>query len=99
MTENNADMNRSGNSNNDNRFEEEQRASAIAQVAALPTAAIGPISTLRVTAAAAGTTTGTTTTTRGNEAADEALQTGDLQNIDGPGAEVKALFIEFLFGL
>lgn len=37
--------------------------------------------------------------TRANDAADEALQVGDLQNIDGPGSEVQNMFMEFLFGL
>jgi hypothetical protein len=99
------DANRTGSTNANNTrsntssstFHEGQRASAIAQVAALPTD-VGPISSLPRPTSVPRATAGTTTS-RANQAADEALQTGDLQNVDGPGAEVKALFLEFLFGL
>lgn len=95
------DGNRTGsantNNNSDNNsFEEGQRAAAIAQVAAtIPTNAndIGPTSSIP-----RRPVSNPATSSRANEAADEALQTGELQNVDGPGAEVKALFLEFLFG-
>lgn len=83
--------------------DQQERAAAIAEVAAIP--AIEPTNTnLNPSIRAANRVTGTGGTggggrTRVNEAADEAMQGGDLQNVDGPGAEVQAMFIEFLFGL
>jgi|AntRauTorckE5430_2_1112549.scaffolds.fasta_scaffold00785_6 hypothetical protein len=79
--------------NNNNADEGGQRAAAIAEVSALPD--IEPTNTnpnLPIRNSNRGGT-------RANEAAEEAMQGGDLQNVDGPGAEVQAMFIEFLFGL
>ena len=78
--------------NNNDAPMTEDRAAAVAEVAALPD--VEPVTTaasIRIAPRGGGT--------RANDAADEALQAGDLQNIDGPGAEVQAMFIEFLFGL
>jgi len=65
-----------------------ERAAAIAEVSVLP--AVEPTSAAR---------RGTGGGTRGNEAADEAIQTGDMHTIDVAGAEVQSMFMEFLFGL
>jgi hypothetical protein len=79
--------------------DQQEQAAAIAEVAAIPE--IEPTNTnLNPSIRAANTGGGVGGGgTRVNEAADEAMQGGDLQNVDGPGAEVQAMFIEFLFGL
>ena len=79
--------------------DQQEQAAAIAEVAAIPE--IEPTNTnLNPSIRAANTGGGGGGGgTRVNEAADEAMQGGDLQNVDGPGAEVQAMFIEFLFGL
>ena len=71
-----------------------ERAAAIAEVAtnvAIDPTSIAQRNNLNREGARGGT--------RRNEAADEALQAGDMLNIDGPGSEVQNMFIEFLFGL
>jgi len=70
----------------------QERAAAIAEVAAIPD--IEPTNSIRP-----ANSRGPGSGARVTEAADEAMQIGDLQNVDGPGAEVQAMFIEFLFGL
>ena len=81
--------------------DQQERAAAIAEVAAIPE--IEPTNTNLNPSIRAANRGGEETRggggTRVNEAADEAMQGGDLQNVDGPGAEVQAMFIEFLFGL
>jgi hypothetical protein len=80
--------------------DQQEQAAAIAEVAAIPE--IEPTNTNlnpSIRAANTGGGGGGGGGTRVNEAADEAMQGGDLQNVDGPGAEVQAMFIEFLFGL
>ena len=99
----NNDMNRDNEmtadqtSNNDQRGrrrdDEQERAAAIAEVSALPD--VEPTNTNLNLPNRTSNRGGT----RANEAAEEAMQGGDLQNVDGPGAEVQAMFIEFLFGL
>ncbi len=78
----------------DNEAMTEERAAAIAEVAT--NIAIEPTSAAQRTTLARERGRGRH---RGAEAADEALQAGDMQNIDGPGSEVQNMFMEFLFGL
>jgi hypothetical protein len=77
--------------NNNDAPMTEDRATAVAEVAAMPDVEPTTAASIRIAPRGGGT--------RANDAAEEALQAGDLQNIDGPGAEVQAMFIEFLFGL
>ncbi len=77
----------------------QERAAAIAEVST--NAAIDPTSVAQRNAlnregpGGGGTGGGS----RRNVAVEEAMQAGDMQNIDGPGSEVQNMFIEFLFGL
>lgn len=82
-----------GSANAATSIDPEEQAAAIAEVANLPD--LEPTTQNARVSGGGGRGGGT----RSSEIADEAIMTGDVQNIDAAGAEVQNYFGEFLYGL